>query len=889
MRSSRKLFLPGILLFTAWSSFLALPSLSSAATIAAFTNFGPGMSYNTSGGNAVGNAFDGNIYAEADTFQSDATGPLSTVQIALSCEFACPSSFTISLTQNASGHPGAILESFTYQGSALGTLGNNNPPVMLTSVLHPMLTDGNRYWIEVQADPGNSDSIAWNWNSTGDSSSEAISTNNGATWFAPSGLTPGAYQVNATVPEPGTVGLLLSGALLLGFALRKKKAAVRLYKPALSAAIIVLTVLVIAPVRSFAASWSALTNAAPSGTGVMILLTDGTVMVQSGSSANWLRLTPDASGNYVNGTWSALAPMNLDRLYFAAQVLQNGKVWVLGGEYSGPFLDPNIPPYAEIYDPIANSWSPAATYPIEAGATHCGNRTVTSNAVETTGANVLTGIYYTGRMQVGWTVTGPGIPASTTITSVDSDTQVHISNAATATQTARLTFTGQALACFGDDPSMLLPNGDILAGNIFNNSTFTYSVATDSWSFTANKFYNDRSDEEGWAKLSDNKVITYDLFQSVAKGSGYAELFDPAAQVWSGISPADGTANGTLPVLSSSALGFELGPTLRLLDGRVFQIGANQHTALYTEATNTWAAGPDITGTLTNSQGTVQANFGADDAPAAVLPNGHVILAADAGPAAVTTTGDVTTGSPVIANIPSTTGLYVGWTITVRNGTTTVLSGNIASIDSATQVTATRNATATVAGASIAFGGTFSPPAQLFDFDPSANSLSPLSPAIPDASLNTRPSFVTRMLVLPTGQLLFSDSSAQLYVYTSDGQPNPTVRPVVNNVAYNGGGVFTLTGQQLNGQNAGSTYGDDVQNDENYPIVRLTNASGHVFYCRTTNWSLTGVGTGTVPETVNFTLNPSVTPGNYTVVVSGAGIASFPVFINITQAEVNGQ
>src|SRR5581483_7240025 len=112
MRTSRKLFLPGILLFTACSSFLALPSLSSAATIAAFTNFGPGMSYNTSGGNAVGNAFDGNIYAEADTFQSDATGPLSTVQIALSCEFACPSSFTISLTQNASGHPGAILESF---------------------------------------------------------------------------------------------------------------------------------------------------------------------------------------------------------------------------------------------------------------------------------------------------------------------------------------------------------------------------------------------------------------------------------------------------------------------------------------------------------------------------------------------------------------------------------------------------------------------------------------------------------------------------------------------------------------------------------------------------------------------------------------------------------
>jgi hypothetical protein len=342
-------------------------------------------------------------------------------------------------------------------------------------------------------------------------------------------------------------------------------------------------------------------------------------------------------------------------------------------------------------------------------------------------------------------------------------------------------------------------------------------------------------------------------------------------------------------VLTSSALGFELGPTLRLLDGRIFQIGANQHTALYTEATNTWAAGPDITGTLTNSQGTVSANFGADDAPAAVLPNGHVILAADAGPAAVTTTGNVTSGSPVVTNIPSTAGLQVGWTVTGRSGSTTVISGSILSVDSATQVTVSRSATATVAPANITFGGTFSPPAQLFDFDPSANSISPLSPAIPDASLNNRPSYVTRMLVLPTGQLLFSDSSSKLYVYTPDGQPNPAMRPVINNVAYGGSGVFTLTGKQLNGQNAGSTYGDDIQYDENYPIVRLTNASGHVFYCRTTNWSSTGVGTGTVPETVNFTLNPSVTAGNYTLVVSGAGIVSFPVFINITQAEVNGQ
>jgi hypothetical protein len=145
------------------------------------------------------------------------------------------------------------------------------------------------------------------------------------------------------------------------------------------------------------------------------------------------------------------------------------------------------------------------------------------------------------------------------------------------------------------------------------------------------------------------------------------------------------------------------------------------------------------------------------------------------------------------------------------------------------------------------------------------------------------------MLVLPTGQLLFSDSSAQLWVYTPDGAPNPALRPVVNNVAYNGSGIFTLTGQQLNGQSDASAYGDDVQSDENYPLVRLMTPTGNVYYCRTTNWSSTAVAGGSALETVNFTLNPAITPGNYVLFVSGAGISSFPLFVNITQAQVNGQ
>jgi hypothetical protein len=51
------------------------------------------------------------------------------------------------------------------------------------------------------------------------------------------------------------------------------------------------------------------------------------------------------------------------------------------------------------------------------------------------------------------------------------------------------------------------------------------------------------------------------------------------------------------------------------------------------------------------------------------------------------------------------------------------------------------------------------------------------------------------------------------------------------------------------------------------------------------------VGGGlTTNQTVNFTLNPGLTAAsNYAVTVSGAGITSLPIFVTITQAEINKQ
>ena len=59
------------------------PSVAEAGTI--FTNFGPVLSYDINSGNPVGNAFDGNLYAEGESFVVGANATFGSLLIALSC------------------------------------------------------------------------------------------------------------------------------------------------------------------------------------------------------------------------------------------------------------------------------------------------------------------------------------------------------------------------------------------------------------------------------------------------------------------------------------------------------------------------------------------------------------------------------------------------------------------------------------------------------------------------------------------------------------------------------------------------------------------------------------------------------------------------------------
>lgn len=283
-------------------------------------------------------------------------------------------------------------------------------------------------------------------------------------------------------------------------------------------------------------TWTRTTNAAPEAVTGVFLLSDGSLMAQGPwISKNWYKLTPDTSGGYAHGTWSTLSSMSLERLYYGSGVLPSGKVYILGGEYSGPSGAWNFANTGEIYDPIADSWSAMAQYPMNA---------------------------------------------------------------------------------FGDDPTELLPNGNILAGFVGSGSTFIYNPLSNVWATGPQKLYNDRSDEETFVNLPDASVLTYNVFGAAAGHPNSAQRYVPSINQWvdAGVTPAK---------LENSWS--EMGPAVLLPgNGKIFFIGASQYTALYTPpstltGTGHWEAGP-----------TLPFGAGAPDAPAAVLPNGHVLFSAGA-------------------------------------------------------------------------------------------------------------------------------------------------------------------------------------------------------------------------------------------------------------------
>jgi hypothetical protein len=143
-------------------------------------------------------------------------------------------------------------------------------------------------------------------------------------------------------------------------------------------------------------------------------------------------------------------------------------------------------------------------------------------------------------------------------------------------------------------------------------------------------------------------------------------------------------------------------------------------------------------------------------------------------------------------------------------------------------------------------------------------------------------SFQTRFLELPTGQVLYDDGY-DMEVYTASSSAPSSLAPTISSTptALAPGGTYTLSGTQLAGRAQGAAYGDDFQDNTNYPLVRITNrATGVVTYARTSGFTSVSIAPGAASST-NFTL-PAATPGGAsTLVVVGDGVASAPVSVTV--------
>jgi hypothetical protein len=139
------------------------------------------------------------------------------------------------------------------------------------------------------------------------------------------------------------------------------------------------------------------------------------------------------------------------------------------------------------------------------------------------------------------------------------------------------------------------------------------------------------------------------------------------------------------------------------------------------------------------------------------------------------------------------------------------------------------------------------PPSTFFEWD--GKNLYTV-PGPPNAPIDG--SYYGNMLMLPSGQVLFTDFSDDVELYNPSGSYQPDWAPIV--AAYppfvQPGGSYQIYGIRFNGMSQGAFYGDDVQSATNYPLVRITNlATGHVFYSRTHDHSSMAVASSDLVST----------------------------------------
>ncbi len=178
----------------------------------------------------------------------------------------------------------------------------------------------------------------------------------------------------------------------------------------------------------------------------------------------------------------------------------------------------------------------------------------------------------------------------------------------------------------------------------------------------------------------------------------------------------------------------------------------------------------------------------------------------------------------------------------------------------------------------------FPSPTKYYEYDYTTNTFTQVG-APGGGTTTANACYIGNMLVLPDGTVLFcNQGDDQYYVYTPGSAPLAAGKPAIGAVNRVNCDTFQVSGTLFNGITEGAAYGDDWQEETNYPIVRLTTAT-NTYYATVYNWNRIGaVMTGSLPDTAIFKLPAGLASGTYSVTVVANGNPSDPFIINTSLA-----
>jgi hypothetical protein len=399
--------------------------------------------------------------------------------------------------------------------------------------------------------------------------------------------------------------------------------------------------------------------------------------------------------------------------------------------------------------------------------------------------------------------------------------------------------------------SEVLPSGQVvIIGGEYNNGSAVwttlgaiYNPHTNTWTSLAAP--------AGWSTVGDA--------QSVVLPNGKMMLANCCTvqqAILSSLSPVTWTTTGAGKFDVNDEEGWTLLPSGKVLtvDAYVFAYNpSGTNSEIYTPSTGTWAsAGSTIKQLWDSCGGSTGASY--EVGPSVLRPDGTVIWTGANG------CGAGHTAIYHTANATWTAGPDFAPGLDIADGPAALLpSGNVL-LDTSP--------------------GIFGTGSKFYEWDGTTMNLTTAPPLAPSDS-----SYIGNVVCLPTGQVMFTDFSSSVEIYTPSGTYQAAWQPTVTSVAStltHGTVKNVITGTQFNGLSQCAAYGDDNQSATNWPLVRITNsATGRVVYTRTHNFSTMGVATGAKSVSAQFDIPGAIGLGASTLEVVANGIPSAAIAVVI--------